>query len=240
MPSPIVALDLIKSSMRLVGIISGNQTPKANESNDALNVLNDLLEDWATDNLLCWGSANNSYPAIAGKNSYMLGPTVTAPDWVGQRPTSIDAAYANLNGVDYPIRMMGPDHYSRIAVKQTTGIPYEMWYINNFPNGEVIIYPTPDQAYTIFTIADQLLSKVATLTTTLTYPNGYAKALRWNLAVDLAAEYGVPVSPDVSRIATESKVTIMSSNNDAKDTMNFDPILTDRRSNSGWRGGDFS
>lgn len=235
MPSPIVALDLIKSSMRLVGIISGNQTPKANESNDALVVLNDLLEEWSTEDLTVWGSVNFSTVFVPNKASYTIGPT---GDFNDIRPIDIQSFYVTLNGVSYPGTTIGQDRYNQIPVKATPGIPRELQYISNYPLGLVNFYPVPDQAYGLLLVYDQLLNQIPSLSSILTYPPGYAKALRWNLAVDLAAEYGVPVAPEVGRIAVSSLASIKSANNISPDTASFDPVLTGRRIQDGWQGGD--
>lgn len=235
MPSPIVAIDLIKSSMRLAGIISGNQTPKANESNDALTVLNDLLEQWSTDTLTVWGSDNATYPLVPGKSKYTIGP---AGDFNDIRPIDVKSFYVSYNGVDYDGMMIQQDRYNRIPVKTTPGIPREAQYIPNAPLGALYLYPVPDQAYNILLVYDPLLNQVANLSQVLTFPPGYAKALRWNLAVDLAAEYGAPISGDIKAIAVSSLASIKDANNLAPDTMSFDPVLTGRRIQDGWQGGD--
>lgn len=235
MPSPIVALDLITSSMRLAGIISGNQTPKAKESIDALAVLNDLIEEWSTDDLTVWGSDNAAFVLTPGKNKYTMGP---GGDFNDIRPIEIDTGYATLNGVDYDITIIGQDRYNRIPVKTTTGIPRELLYLNNFPLATVYLYPTPDQAYTLNLTYDPLLNQIASLSTSVVYPPGYAKALRWNLAVDLAAEYGAPVSPQIAQIAVSSLAAIKTTNNNDYSTMSFDPVMTGRRIQDGWQGGD--
>jgi len=48
MPSPTTAIDLINSSARLAGILASGETLTSDEANDALNVLNDVLEGWST------------------------------------------------------------------------------------------------------------------------------------------------------------------------------------------------
>lgn len=235
MPSPIAAIDLIKSSMRLAGIISGNQTPKANETNDALNVLNDMLEEWSTDGLTVWGSENNSFPLVPGKANYTLGP---GGDFNDIRPIDLRSFYVIFNGVSYDGTLIQQDRYNRIAVKATPGIPREAYYIPNFPLGDIYFYPVPDQAYTVLLVYDPLLNSVANTSQVLTFPPGYAKALRWNLAVDLAAEYGNTLSDDVRHIAVSSLASIKDANNTAPDTMSFDAVLTGRRIQDGWQGGD--
>lgn len=242
MPSPIVALDLIKSSMRLAGIISGNQTPKANESNDALTTLNDLLEEWSTDSLTVWGSDNTAFLLTPGKAKYTIGP---GGDFNDVRPVDINSAYIDYTTggpsttVSYPVWPWGQDKYNAVAVKATPGIPERLLYINNYPLGSVTLYPVPDQAYSIILVSDPLLNQVASLATLLSFPVGYAKALKWNLAVDLCAEFGMPVSPDVAKIAMSSLASIKSSNNSSMDTASFDSVLTDKRQSDGWLGGDF-
>lgn len=235
MPSPIVALDLIKSSMRLAGIISGNQTPKANEANDALVVLNDLLEEWSTEDLTVWGSDNVLYPLVPGKLKYSIGP---GGDFNDIRPIDIQSFYVDFNEVSYNGTVIGQDRYNQIPVKSTPGIPRELQYIADYPMGFLYMYPVPDQAYQILLVYDPLLNQIPNLATLLTYPPGYAKALRWNLAVDLAAEYGQTLSSDVNKIAVSSLASIKSANNISPDTASFDPVLTGRRVPDGWQGGD--
>jgi hypothetical protein len=54
----------------------------------------------------------------------------------------------------------------------------------------------------------QPLAQFADLTTTVSFPPGYAEALRFNLAVRLAPEYGRPTPPEVAAIARTSKAKI--------------------------------
>ena len=53
----------------------------------------------------------------------------------------------------------------------------------------------------------------ATLATTLVIPPGYLRAFRFNLACEIAAEFGVEPSATVQRIAMASKRNIKRINN---------------------------
>jgi hypothetical protein len=57
------------------------------------------------------------------------------------------------------------------------------------------------------------LDQPATIYTDLTFPPGYLRAFRYNLACEIAAEFGVEPSPQVSRIAMTSKRNIKRINN---------------------------
>jgi len=51
------------------------------------------------------------------------------------------------------------------------------------------------------------------LSTTLAFPPGYLRAFKYNLACEIAAEFGVEPSPQVQRIAMTSKRNLKRINN---------------------------
>ena len=57
------------------------------------------------------------------------------------------------------------------------------------------------------------LTNPAALDTVLAFPPGYLRAFRYNLACELAAEFGVEPSPQVQRIAMYSKRNLKRINN---------------------------
>jgi hypothetical protein len=59
----------------------------------------------------------------------------------------------------------------------------------------------------------QPLTEPAALDTNLTFPPGYLRAFRYNLACELAPEFGVEPSPQVRRIAMYSKRNLKRINN---------------------------
>jgi hypothetical protein len=57
------------------------------------------------------------------------------------------------------------------------------------------------------------LTQPATLATTLAFPPGYLRAFRYNLACELAPEFGVEPSRQVQRIAMAAKRNLKRINN---------------------------
>ena len=57
------------------------------------------------------------------------------------------------------------------------------------------------------------LTQPAVLATVLAFPPGYLRAFKYNLACELAPEFGVEPSPQVSRIAMTSKRNLKRINN---------------------------
>lgn len=223
MPSPTTALDLISGAMRLFGALASGEEPTPEEAQDGLSALNDLLEDWSLQNLAIWGSVNQSFTTSPGVSTYTIG---TGGTFNVPRPVDIFGAYCTVGGVDYPIDPIDQDRYNRIALKtQQQQIIEQLLYINEVPLGIIILWPTPAAAVPLVLSLKEILTSVPNIATTLVYPPGYAKALRYALAVDLSSEFGKIASPDVLGIAKTSKGTLKVANMKTP-VMRFDGILT--------------
>ena len=75
------------------------------------------------------------------------------------------------------------------------------------------VYPVPTRALEWHFISVEELAQVATLNTILVFPPGYKRAFKFNLACEIAAEFGVEPSPTVKRLAMTSKRNIKRINN---------------------------
>ena len=70
------------------------------------------------------------------------------------------------------------------------------------------IYPVPIKALEWHIISVETLTEVSSVATDMYFPPGYLRAFRYNLACELAPEFGVEPSPQVQRIAMSSKRNI--------------------------------
>ena len=203
MPTGIVVSDLIKSSMRLIGAIATGETPTADEINDGLLILNDMLENWSTETLSVWGSSNITFNLVANQRTYTIGP---AGNWNTQRPQDIDDAYCTFSGVDFPIKVISQEQYNEINLKSMAQpIVERLLYVNEFPLGIVTVWPVPTQAIPITLTMPRILTFPVAATDVLTGPPGYMKALRYCLAVEFAPEFGIEASPTVLQVASDAK-----------------------------------
>jgi hypothetical protein len=75
------------------------------------------------------------------------------------------------------------------------------------------IYPKPTQLLEWHFISVQELTEPATLATELFFPPGYMRAFAYNLAMEIAPEFGVEPSPQVKRVAMTSKRNLKRINN---------------------------
>lgn len=182
------ALELITASMRLATILASGETPTADEAVDGLKSLNDILEDWSTQKLAVYEQNNEQFALVVGTATYTIGPAGT---FNTRRPIRIGQSFVRLNGADFPVTQWSLEEYNSVAVKTVGGIPERYVYLNDYPLGQIILYPVPAATSTLFLDTDVLLAFPLTLATVLSFPPGYEKALRFNLAMDLGPEYGV-------------------------------------------------
>lgn len=177
--------------MRLAGILETGEAATSDEANDALNVLNDIIEQWTAGTLSVWESLDQTFTTVANQSTYTWG---AGGDFNAPRPVRVNSAYCVINGVSFPIDVIGQEEYDRISVKaQTDNIILRLAYVNDMPLGRVILWPVPNAAVSLVINSNTLLSSVATLSSSITYPPGGAKALRYQLAVELCTEFGAPV-----------------------------------------------
>jgi len=206
--------DIINGSLRLLGMLAEGETPSAETSADALSAMNQMIESWNTERLSVFSTQDQVFTWPASTISRTLGPT---GDFVGNRPILIDdATYFKdaSTGISYGIKIINQQQYDGIAVKTVTSTyPQVVWVNMTYPDIEMYIYPVPTRALEWHFISVEELSRPATLATSLTFPPGYLRAFRYNLAVELAPEFGVEPSPTVVRIAMTSKRNLKRINN---------------------------
>jgi len=206
--------DIINGSLRLLGVLAEGEVPSAETSQDALNAMNQMIQSWNTERLSTFSTQDQVFTWPAGLISRTLGPS---GNFVGNRPILLDdSTYfrdASTN-VSYGIKIINQQQYDGIAVKTVTSTyPQVIWLNMNFPDIEMYVYPVPTRPLEWHFISVDELTQPANLATELHFPPGYLRAFRYNLACEMAPEFGVEPSPQVSRIAMTSKRNLKRINN---------------------------
>lgn len=208
------ANDQINGALRLIGMLAEGETPSAATSQDALTALNQMIDSWNTERLSVFNTQDQTYLWTPGLKTQTLGPT---GDFVGNRPVLLDdSTYFRdpANGISFGIKFINQQQYDGIAVKTVTSTyPQVMWINMEYPNITMTVYPVPTKVLEWHFISVEELDKPATLSTNLTFPPGYLRAFKYNLACEIANEFGVEPPPQVLRIAMTSKRNLKRINN---------------------------
>ncbi len=93
----------------------------------------------------------------------------------------------------------------------SSSIPQAVYFDGAFPNEGVEFYPVPSAAERVVFYSLKPFS-VLELSTELSYPPGYEKAIRYNLAIDLAPEYGRQIDVSIIQQAVDAKAEIKRKN----------------------------
>jgi len=198
------ALQLITGAARLIGVIRKSEAMTADEAADGLVALNDMLASWSNNGLLCV-SRVWEYFTVNSALSYTIG---TGQELNTTRPLSIKAAFFRVGTIDYPLEIITDEQYESITLKTlSTNYPQYLSYDNAYPYGTIRLYP--QGAGELHLLSEKPITNIAGLSTTVDLPAGWNRAIRYNLAIDIAPEYGEEPSPAVVEMAKQSKMEIM-------------------------------
>lgn len=208
------AYDQICGALRLIGQLAESETPSAAAAQDALTAMNQMIDSWSTERLSVFSTQDQVFTWPASTLSRTLGPS---GDFVGNRPIQLDdSTYFKdpTNGISFGIKIVNQQQYNGIAVKTVTSTyPQVIWVNMTYPDIEMYVYPVPTKALEWHFISVTELTQPATLATVMAFPPGYLRAFKYCLACEIAAEFGVEPSQQVSRIAMTSKRTLKRINN---------------------------
>ena len=215
MATPITYRDLIQSSLRLNGIIAQGQDASGDEVTDGLTVLQELIDAWnSTGAAILYTTATQIFTLTPGQSVYTIGPTGDMV--VGTRPSKLSGAWVRdlSNNTDLPLAVMADSDFFNIPQKTaTSSYPQAVYIDRQFPNGNVYLYPVPNQSDVALVLQYTApLDSTIELDTVCDLPPAFRQALRYNLAINLAPEYGLEPTPTVQSIAITSLNNINANN----------------------------
>jgi len=206
--------DQINGALRLIGQLAEGEEPSAATANDALAALNQMIDSWNTERLSVFSTQDQVFSWLPGFATRTLGPT---GDFVGNRPILIDdSTYFKdaSSGISFGIKLVNQQQYNGIAVKTVTSTYPQVMFVNmTYPDITMTVYPVPTKVLEWHIVSVEELTTAALLSTPLAFPPGYLRAFKYNLACEIAPEFGVEPSPQVSRIAMYSKRNLKRINN---------------------------
>lgn len=193
------AADIVTNALTLIEAISPTEGPTSTESADGLAALIALLASWSADELLVHATRTAAIALVNGTVSYAI---------PGARPVKILSADCTITatGLNFAVEVLGPDAWARQNAKSTTSKFTQAVYCDYaFPTPALLVAPTPAGGATVDLFCMVDLATVAALTDTFSLPEGYVKAIEFNLAVDLAPQFGRSVTAELALQATTTK-----------------------------------
>lgn len=206
------ARDLIKKAMQKIGILADGEEPSSSEANDCFDALNLMLESWAGRSLLTSAQIQEGFTLTASQSSYTIG---SGGNFNTTKPFSIESAFIrDSNNTDYPIVVISKDVYNGYpdkAYTTSTSRPRTLFYDPGLTQqatqtGTVYLYPIPDSSttYTLYINSEKPFTSFTNLSSTVTFPTGYKRAIIYNLALEICPDFNKTASAELQKTAAQS------------------------------------
>lgn len=212
--------DIIRAALRKIKVLAAGEPLPADDGQDAKEAFELMVDAWSTEKLLIPVVSQVEATLLEGVNEYTIGiwPSGTPPTnhIETARPEEYLAAFIrDIYDTDYIQEIITVETWSRISRKTNTSRPSRFYVQQGWPLDTIFFESVPYQDETFHLSVIQPLAGIlptANLTDIVNLPPGYKRALIYNLAVDLADEWGKQVSPSIAVNATEGKKWLKRSN----------------------------
>lgn len=234
------ALDFVTRALRLLGVCDPTETPEPEDAETGFTVLNDMVDAWGTQRQTIYKITRNVFSLTSGTSTYLLGPSGTwaltlRPVWIDRVSViPVNSGTGNTGPLEIPLgNVLDIAQYQAISIKTaTSAYPTKVYWDRSFVGSglsNIVVYPVPTSTTAAIVLyIPSALTQFADQSTQYQFPPGYAKALRYNLAVELAPEYGIEVPKVVARQAGSSLADIKRANFAPLEAQ-FDNALVGRR-----------
>lgn len=203
--NPSTGLQIVTKAMQKGGILTKNQVPDADEANDAIDAINDMLDSWALDSMMCYARTWELFTLQGGKGQYTIGP---GQDFNTPEPIHLAGSFIRNVTYDEKCPIVDDNIYNeQITYKAAPGLPKMLNFDNGFPVGIIRLWPVPSAAYQLFLLSEKLLTELS-LSATLSFPPGWERAIIFNGAIEICSDYDQEPPQVTVAVAKMSKAAI--------------------------------
>ena len=187
---------IITSALRKIGVLAEGDTPNPDQQNNALFVLQTVLDEAEADGMPLWAVVEQLIPCSSFTNGKYTFPSD------GTAPLKVLSAYNRNNVVstqpiDIPMTVLTHNDYNWLSNKLTQGTAVQFYYEPLNQGGNLFIWPIPDSysnSYRSINITYQrpFQDVGSVVTDNIDFPPYWTNAIIYALASRLAPEYGSP------------------------------------------------
>jgi len=202
------ATTIINGAMRKLALISSGESASASELTDALECLNDLLSAWSVEQIILPYTIAEAFSLVVGKGSYTIG---SGADFDTTRPLEIISAFIrDANNIDYLLDIQNYALYNALAHKSNSNRPSILYYKPVYPTGTIYFDYLPIAVESLYIESIKYLTSFADLSSDVSIAPELKTALVYNLAIEIAPEFGAKTSDIVNTRAFKTLSVIKS------------------------------
>jgi hypothetical protein len=177
---------VINNAFYLIGLINPNETLPGYYTDEAIYLLNTLLDHYMAVERLIPYFENVEFQLVIGKNVYENGP----PSF--KKVSSIGAASLEIDNVSYPLELI--KYFNLDGVAYTTNVsarPTVLIMQNQIEFSKLIFYPIPDREYQLKMRVKHEISHLSDQSLLDELPVDYHRFLTYALARELSSVFRV-------------------------------------------------
>ena len=207
------AYDVINNALMLIGISADGKAPASYEAITGLKFLNMMRSTWAGRDIMSNAIYDYTFMIPDTRQTITMGSdgTPTVYD-IPVRPLKVDqvtvSTSASNTNVVWNVPLISYEEYRLISNNQISTIPTLCaWDIGN-PISRIYFYPRIPQGYEVRVMGQSPSTDLISLTDTILEPPDFVEALVYNLATRLAPVFGIPLDPEISKVAHSANKVI--------------------------------
>lgn len=183
------ALTLITSALNKIGTYAAGEPISAADSSQSLEILNLMVDSWSNESLTTYAVSEQSTVLVPGQYQYTIGTggniNATRPLRILESPGT--CYVLDSNGNRYNLQVVDQSRWNLIGniAAVTANFPNTLFYDPQYPLGIINVYPIPNISWTLYFDSYLQLTDFALLSSAMSLPPGYGKAIVDNLALEL-------------------------------------------------------
>jgi hypothetical protein len=93
-------IDIISRALKDIGALEAGEVPTPDAAQDALDMLNDLIDQWSNEGMMVYNVTEIIFPVISGQTQYTIGPDPSTANYIGAACTgTISGKVLTVTGV---------------------------------------------------------------------------------------------------------------------------------------------
>lgn len=180
--------NLIRRAYILAKILDPNEETEGYMAEEGTDMMNEIISQWSSLQIYIPTYKEITITTVAGTYEYTVTPVIVEFN---------EANVLDSNNCQFPVNSIDLTRYNLINFEladTARSRPSELFIKNDFANyptqSKVILFPIPDDVYTVTLYAKVRLASVSYSDTITTIPDYWLRGLRYELAYSLASEYG--------------------------------------------------
>jgi hypothetical protein len=206
---------VITPALKEVGVLAIGETATAEDANDALVSLNQMIDQDAAEGLTHFTITRSTWTITASDGTYTVG---SGGDIAIARPVFVESVRYSDSSPDpdqeTPLEPLTEQAYQAIIEKaRTSTLPTHFYYNPTYPTGTLNLFPIPTSStLTGVMYARTAVTSFSALSTSVSLPPGYERMYRKRLALELMPTFGREPSGLLIKQATEAKEVVKRAN----------------------------